>query len=360
MKKYLKTTFNTLLLSICLSVTLGSFLRVMGPIYDKYQTNQKLSLKSKPKTSFKKEIKYVHSYLLGVLKNSNNKNASVKRLEPLILKWREIIKESPDLEASAFLIFTDEKEHAEINSDTLLPAASSIKVPILIVLLSMLDSGEILWNERLTLTQEVIASGSGWMAYENIGKEFPIFEVASEMIRVSDNTATNLLIQRIGGIDLLNTRLNQLGLKNTKVNNYLPDLKGTNLTTTKDLSIAMALVDTGYFLNARSRDIFREIMSTSQTNSLIPKGILKGLGKGTNDIDYNLSVNGYFIYNKTGDIGISYSDTGLIQTPYNSRAIASFIIKGPFNDPRSPQMIRNLSAELIPFLKKYKTPRKVN
>ncbi len=360
MKRYLRITINTLLLSIGISVTLGSLLRIMGPIYYRYQTNQKLNIKSKSKASFRKEIKYSNNYLLGLLESSNNKDASVKRLEPLILKWTEIIKENPDLEASAFLIFTDKNEYAEINSDALLPAASSIKVPILIVLLSMLDSGEILWNEKLTLTQEVIGSGSGWMAYENIGKKFPIFEVASEMIRVSDNTATNLLIQRIGGIDLLNSRLKKLGLKNTRVNNYLPDLKGTNLTSTKDLSLAMALVDTGYFLNVRSRDIFREIMSTSQTNSLIPKGIIKGLGKNTDDIDYDLAIKGYFIYNKTGDIGISYSDTALIQTPYNSSAIVSFIIKGPFNDTRSPELIRNLSAELIPFLKKNKTLKKVN
>ena len=359
MKKYFKIIINTLLMSIGLSVTLGSFLRIMGPIYNSYQTNQKLNIRSKSKRSVKKGINYNNHYLLDLLKNSN-KNKSSKRLEVLILKWNNIIKKNPDLDTSAFILFVDSKEYAEINSDNLLPAASSIKLPILIVLLSMLDSGEILWNEELILTQEVIATGSGWMAYENIGDKFPMFEVATEMIRVSDNTATNILIKRIGGIDLLNTRLINLGLKNTKLNNYLPDLKGTNLTTTKDLSLAMALVDSGYFLTGRSRDIFREIMSSSQTNSLIPKGILRGLGEDTDDIDYNLSIKGYFVYNKTGDIGISYSDTGLIQTPHNSRVIASFIIKGPFNDPRSPELIRNLSAELIPFLEKDTTVKKRN
>ena len=186
MEKYLKITINTFLLSIGLSVTLGSFLRIMGPIYFRYQTNQKF------KSSFTKEVKYINNYLLELLKTSHKGKASVKRLEPLISKWKELIKENPQLEASVFFIITDKKEYAEINSDSLLPAASSIKVPILIVLLSMLDSGEIAWNEELTLTKEVIASGSGWIAYENIGKKFPMFEVASEMIRVSDNTATNL------------------------------------------------------------------------------------------------------------------------------------------------------------------------
>ena len=214
----------------------------------------------------------------------------------------------------------------------------------------MIDKGEIFWNEQLILSEDIIGSGSGWMAYQKTGEKFPVFEVATEMIRVSDNTATNLLIKRIGGISIVNQKFKEIGLKNTQINNFLPDLGGTNLTSTKDLSLAIALVDNGYLLNMSSRDIFREIMQKSKTNTLIPAGILRGLGKEFKDSDYHLSLKGYLIHNKTGDIGISYSDTALIQTPYNSRAFASFIVKGPFNDPRSTELIRNLSAELVPFL----------
>ena len=146
---------------------------------------------------------------------------------------------------------------------------------------------------------------------------------------------------------MINQKFKEIGLKNTKINNYLPDLDGTNLTSTKDLSLAIALVDQGYLLNVRSRDIFREIMQKSKTNT---SGILRGLGKKSQDIDYHLSLKGYLVHNKTGDIGISYADTALIQTPKNSRAFTSFIVKGPLNDPRSPELIRKLSAELVPFL----------
>ena len=85
----------------------------------------------------------------------------------------------------------------------------------------MLDQGEIFWNEELTLTEDTIGSGSGWMAYQEIGSKFPIFEVASEMIRVSDNTATNLLIKRIGGLNIVNKRFKEIGLQNTQLKNYL-------------------------------------------------------------------------------------------------------------------------------------------
>ena len=338
---------NIILTSISLSIFLGSLLRIVGPLSQNIKINRKVNIEFKSIRSIEKALLHKKSNLSLFY---NNKLGRFKSLEKLLNKWEALIVRHPDLDISCFFISLEDQVYAEIRSDIELPAASSIKVPILIVLLTMLDRGEIFWNEELTLTEDTIGSGSGWMSYQEIGEKFPIFEVASEMIRVSDNTATNLLIKRLGGIKKINQKFKEIGLKHTQINNFLPDLDGTNLTSTKDLSLAMALVDSGYLLDFGSRDIFREIMQKSKTNTLIPSGILRGLGKENKDTDYNLSLKGYLVHNKTGDIGISYSDTALIQTPHNSRAFASFIVQGPFNDPRSPELIRNLSAELVPFL----------
>ncbi len=354
MKNHFKVITNIFLTSISLSVLLGSFLRVIGPINQNFSSNQKVNIDGKSSLSVNKKLLIRKSNLSSFF------NDKFEKEEDLIDKWENHIMKNPDLEVSAFFLSLDNQVFAEIKSLKKLPAASSIKVPILIVLLTMVEKEEILWDEKLILTEDTIGSGSGWMAYQQIGESFPVYEVASEMIRVSDNTATNLLIKRLGGIKILNQKFNEIGLKDTQINNYLPDLNGTNLTSTKDLSIAMALVDNGYLLNVSSRDVFREIMRKSKTNTLIPSGILRGLGKESKDTDYNLSLKGYLVHNKTGDIGISYSDTALIQTPQNSKAFASFIVRGPFNDPRSPELIRNLSAELVPFLVRDKKSSKPN
>ena len=347
MKKHLKVITNIFLASIGLSVLLGSSLKVFGPINQNYTINKKIKISGKSNRPLNKDFSTRRSNLFAFY---NNKLDKFERLEKLISKWEYLINKNQDLDVSAFFISIDRKVYAEIKSDKMLSAASSIKVPILIILLTMLEKEEIFWNEELILSKDIIGGGSGWMAYQNIGEKFPVYEVATEMIRVSDNTATNLLIKRLGGIKIVNQKFKEIGLKNTQINNYLPDLDGTNMTSTKDLSLAMALVDNGYLLDVNSRDIFREIMSKSKTNTLIPAGILKGLGKESIDTDYHLSLKGYLVHNKTGDIGISYSDTALIQTPHNSRVFASFIVQGPFNDPRAPELIRNLSAELVPFL----------
>ena len=354
MKNHLKAITNIFIASISLSVLLGSFLSILGPINQKNRLNRKISILGKPIISFGELSQNKNSNFLLFY---NNKLEKFHKLENLINDWESLINNHPDLDVSCFFLSLDNKIYAEIKSDTKLHAASSIKVPVLIVLLTMIEKGEIFWDESLILTKDTIGSGSGWMAYQKVGERFPVFEVATEMIRVSDNTATNLLIKRMGGINIVNQKFKEFGLKNTQLNNFLPDLTGTNLTSTKDLSLAMALVDTGYLLNVVSRDIFREIMQKSKTNTLIPSGILRGLGKENKDTDYHLSLKGFSVHNKTGDIGISYSDTSLIQSPNNSRAFASFIVKGPFNDPRSPELIRNLSAELVPFLGQYETSR---
>jgi beta-lactamase class A len=261
-------------------------------------------------------------------------------------EWARLAAAQKGLTASGFLLVLDDGRYAQLQSDLSMPAASSIKSPILLVGLDELDRGKVRWNEPLPLTKDVMGEGAGWMANKPLGTRFPFFEAATEMIRVSDNSATNLLIKRLGGIELVNQRFQELGLPATVLRNWLPDLKGTNSTSARDLARTIALVDTGEKLSPRARDLYREILSTSNTNTLIPMGLLKGLGKGqTNtDPDDDLLADGITAYNKTGDIGIAYADAALIQLPNGQRAVAAFLVKGPFNDPRSAELIRAMAA----------------
>ena len=307
--------------------------------------------------------------LKGVLTKTNlsskSKNIEKRRknnlnLEMLLSKneitslsehWKKLANKEKDLIASAFLVRLDDEKYAQLIPKSPLPAASAIKIPILLVTLKLVDSGQLSWNEELQLRKELIGGGAGWMAYQPLNKRFPVYEVATEMIRVSDNTATNLLIQRIGGIEILNSQFKQLGLQSTSVKNLMPDLSGTNTTSAKDLVQTIAMVDEGNVLSPRTRDLFREVLSTSISNRLLPGGFLRGLGVERQNIDHNLLIKGYRIYNKTGDIGIAYADAGLIQMPDNTRAVAGFIVKGPFNDPRSSELIRKMAQALVPYLK---------
>jgi beta-lactamase class A len=263
-----------------------------------------------------------------------------REMGELSRRWAALAAAQKGLTASGFLLVLDDGRYAALRPDEALPAASSIKTPILLAGLEDLDAGRVRWNEPLTMTKQLVGDGAGWMGSKPVGSRFPFHEAATEMIRVSDNTATNLLIQRLGGRVKLNARFQELGLISTVVNNWLPDLQGTNTTSARDLARSIALVDTGEKLSPRARDLFREIMGTSQTNTMIPLGLLKGLGKDSSDPDSELLGHGISVYNKTGDIGIAYSDAALIHLPNGQRAVAAFMVRGPFNDPRSAELIR--------------------
>jgi beta-lactamase class A len=277
--------------------------------------------------------------------------AQLGRFEPrtelvaLSKRWQQLAAVHKDLTASGFLLVLDDGRFAQLQSDLPLPAASSIKTPILLLALEALDAGQLRWGEPLAMTKEVVGGGAGWMASRPVGTRFPVFEAATEMIRVSDNTATNLLIKRLGGEQAVNQRFAAQGLAATVINNWLPDLEGTNTTSARDLARSIALVDIGDKLSPRGRDLFREILGTSRTNTLIPLGLLQGLGRDGADPDAELRSFGITAYNKTGDIGIAYADGALVQLPTGQRAVLAFMVKGPFNDPRSTDLIRAMAAE---------------
>ncbi len=329
-----KKLLNLILIGIGLGVIFGSFLKIFTPLH----------LSSRSKIQLIKPGEWKNQ-----IENSNSEDEIVK----LSNKWKSLTDKHPELQSSGYLFLIDEGKYASHEAMKSFPAASSIKVPILLLALQMIDKGDLFWDEKIELTREDVAGGAGWMAYQQIGNSFPIYEIVTEMIRVSDNTATNILIRRLGGITFINNSLEKLGLNSTKLRSLLPDLAGTNSTSSLDLVKTINLGETTNILSKRSRDLFRETLSTSKTNKLIPGGILEGLEKSKielKNIDYKLLIKGYRVYNKTGDIGISYSDIALIQMPNNKRAIAGFIVKGPFNDPRSTNLIREMSSAMIPYI----------
>ncbi|MEC8442460.1 MAG: serine hydrolase [Cyanobacteriota bacterium] len=279
-----------------------------------------------------------------------------EEITALSASWETLAATQKDLQASAYMMILDDGRFAQMNGERPMPAASSIKTPILLAALERIDEGDLHWNEPLMLTKKLVGGGAGWMASRPLGSRFPTYEVATEMIRVSDNSATNLLIERVGGKEAINATFQDLGLTATVVNNWLPDLDGTNTTSARDLTRSIAIVDTGETLSLRSRDLFREVMATSVTNTLLPTGLMQGLGGAQGAPDDSLAQKGYAVLNKTGDIGIAYADAGLIELPDGRRAVAGFLVKGPFNDPRSTNLIRAMAKAMAPHLKPIPAP----
>ena len=104
----------------------------------------------------------------------------------------------------------------ELRADTPVPSASTIKLPIMIELFAEAAEGRLDWKQKLELTEQDKTPGSGVLTEFSAGDTFPIRDLMHLMIVVSDNTATNLILSRIGG-DAVNARMAQSGLKQTAV-----------------------------------------------------------------------------------------------------------------------------------------------
>jgi beta-lactamase class A len=240
---------------------------------------------------------------------------------------KAVIEKKTKLDASYLFVHIDTGEYSELGSDRVLPAASTIKLPILIALFQDVDAQKVQLTEKLTITKQLIGGGSGDLQNQKPGTQVSILVAATKMMTISDNTATNLLIDRLGGKAVLNQRFRTWGLKVTTINQPLPDLEGTNTTTAKELARSILAIQRGKIVSDLSRIQMLNMMSKTARNTMLPKG----LGAGAK------------IAHKTGDIGSLVADVGSIELPSGKNYLAAVFVKRPHNDPAAPELIRQMS-----------------
>ncbi len=104
-----------------------------------------------------------------------------------------------------------------VNADLLMPQASSIKVAVLVELLRQAQAGKVRLEDRVEIRKAQFAGGSGVLQDFGDGTSaVSVRDLAALMIVVSDNTATNLLIDRVGQVQV-NTTMQSLGFERTRL-----------------------------------------------------------------------------------------------------------------------------------------------
>lgn len=134
-------------------------------------------------------------------------------------------------------------------ADQSFPAASTIKVPIMVEAYRRLEAEELSFDRRIVLRPEDQVGGSGILQDLQPGAEFTLRDLITLMITVSDNTATNLVIAELG-ISAINRTIADLGMANTRLVRQLQRLPvdrtpETNRTTAHDLSLLMEKLAAG-------------------------------------------------------------------------------------------------------------------
>ena len=219
-------------------------------------------------------------------------------------------------------------KYLEINADKIYPAASIIKLPVLVRMFKSIEAKQMTIYDEMTLTDYYKSSGSGNLQYAMSGRKYSLDSLAKTMIQDSDNTATNMIMSKLGGMDDVNIGLRDWGISKTYVRTWLPDLAGTNKTTARDMAKILYNLDNPGFLNINSREYIIDYLSHVKNNRLIEAG----LGEGA-----------MFVH-KTGDIGTMLGDAGIVYSQNGKKYIVVILANRPHNAPQGKEFIVKASS----------------
>lgn len=102
-----------------------------------------------------------------------------------------------------------------LGEDEKVRTASTIKLPVMVAAFAAVERGEARWSDTLILRDSGKVSGSGVLQELSDGLRLTLKDAVTLMIVVSDNTATNLVIDRFGA-DAVNAGMDRLGLRRTR------------------------------------------------------------------------------------------------------------------------------------------------
>ncbi len=246
-----------------------------------------------------------------------------------------LMEQYPMVKPAIYVWDYETQNYVDINASEVFPVASIIKVPVLINLFKSIENGEITLDDTIPLTEYYRTEGSGNLQYKAANTLYNIDKLAQIMITESDNSATNMLIAKLGGMNGVNQFVRDWGLKNTEIQTWLPDMKGTNHSTAKEIAQMFYNIDVNEkFLTDASRNKIYDYMSHVHNDRLIQAG----LGKGST------------FYHKTGDIGKMLGDAGIVVTPTGSRYIVVILAHRPHNAPQGKEFIVKASEIIYNYM----------
>lgn len=236
-------------------------------------------------------------------------------MNPLKQKLEKLI-DSSGARVSVVVLDQEGSPLVSINPHDVYHAASTIKTPILYTAISLWESNALSLDEKLVLHEAEKVGGSGILQLMGAGTDYSIKDLLSLMICISDNTATNMLIERLG-IDPVNGHLASLGLENTYLARKLM-ISGTG-TYSKTCALDMAKL----FLALRDQPASLEILKNQQYNNRLNRdwfncgkcGEFIGTENRCGTCDTwagDVEPEPIPFYHKTGEIVGIVHDTGLI------------------------------------------------
>ena len=164
-----------------------------------------------------------------------------------------------------------------LHANDVFPQASSIKICVLAELYRQAQQGKLKLTDMYTVNAADLVQDSYIMGGLTPGvTRITLRDLATMMVAVSDNSATNVLIDRVG-MDNVNSLLNAQGLSNTRLRRKMMDVKAAaegreNVSTPGEMAKLLEALYRGQILNKELTEDFFKVLSTHK-DSFIPRDL---------------------------------------------------------------------------------------
>ncbi|MDQ3134932.1 MAG: class A beta-lactamase-related serine hydrolase, partial [Acidobacteriota bacterium] len=205
----------------------------------------------------------------------------------------------------------------DLNGDERVRTASTIKVPIMVEAFARVTEGKAKWSEELVLTKEKKGGGSGILFEFGDGLKLTLRDAVNLMIVVSDNTATNLVLDVLT-TDAVNARMDTLNLKKTRLLRKVfgggvsragddPALKpfGLGVSTAREMVLLLEKLERGEVVSPAASKEMIELLKREQSHH--------GIGR---------TLNGVEMATKSGALDHLRSNVGILYTKRGRIALA--------------------------------------
>ena len=229
--------------------------------------------------------------------------------------------------ALAFSDLSNSENEIFINEGETFHAASTMKTPVMMELFKQGNENKFSLNDSVLVKNEFksIVDGSpfsmnidrdgGEKFYDLIGTKQPMIELIKDMVTLSGNLSTNILIE-LADAKKVNETMRSIGAKDIQVLRGVEDMKAfekglNNTTTAYDLMIIYSALGEGSFVSEKACEEMIEILMQQKFQTKIPA----------------LLPDDVKVANKTGSItGVSH-DSGIVFLPYGRKYVLVILSK---------------------------------
>jgi beta-lactamase class A len=220
------------------------------------------------------------------------------------------------------------------NEHLRLPSASLIKLPILAAFWESVEAGRLDSSERVSVSAEALAvEGTGVLKALAPGLQPTWSDLATLMITVSDNVATNLIIDRVG-MEAIQAWIDKAGLAETRIERRMMDRSAMsagrgNWASAADMETLLTATAAGMCVSAKASREMRRVLEAQQ----IQDRLARRLGDGVS------------VANKTGNFADVIHDAGIVTGPGGTLVIA-VLTQGVRPGWRAMEAIAEIAAVL--------------